>query len=108
MFFALAMALAGPVTLEALGSDSRYDLTCVEATSWAMVSSEKDPKTYDRMQLLNVFYIGRLTGRDGDTNWMALYRKDVAQNRKSDDFYLEAVHGCTSRFDDKFDTFKAP
>lgn len=95
---ALAALVVSPMDLSV---DARYDLTCVEAATWAMSWMEDKSEAHNNVQLINWFYLGRLSGRDASTNWIKALRTDMAQNRKPESYYKEALESCTSRATDK-------
>ena len=79
----LAMMLAATPTMSA---DTRADLTCAVATAWESMSRQPEGSTARLIDTAtNMFYMGRLGGRDGETNWFLVVLNEGKQNRQTDD-----------------------
>jgi hypothetical protein len=90
----LAMMLAATPTMTA---DARADLKCAVATAWSM-SRQAEGSTARLVDTAsNMFYMGRLSGRDGTTNWFLAVLNEGKQNRQTDAQYSADFIACGKR-----------
>ncbi|MDB5603542.1 MAG: hypothetical protein JWP25_442 [Bradyrhizobium sp.] len=84
----------------AAGADQDFDMACA-VTSAAEVATTK-PGTDERnfALLLNYYFLGRLSGRDGKTYWSAVIKGKIAELReraKSPDMYGRCLDFLTKQ-----------
>lgn len=92
-------ASAGP----GLSADARYDLTCAEATAWALswIEQSKSEEARNNLLEVNFFYLGRLSGRDNETDWAVMVKTELAAKREDETFYSDALNSCAQRMYEK-------
>lgn len=90
----LAMALAAAPTMSA---DVRADLKCAVATAWSMARQPEGSVARMADTATNMFYMGRLTGRDDATNWFQAVLTEGKQNRQTDAQYTDDFNSCAKR-----------
>ena len=89
----LMLLLAADLPLE-----TRYDLTCAEsAVSVLGWMGDKQDEAHSRVYEVASFYLGSLSGRDENTDWMGVIRADMAASKRPETFYDQAIGDCTSR-----------
>jgi hypothetical protein len=82
-----------------LSAEARYDLTCVDAASWALswMTGPENKERHDNVQQIVVFYLGRLSGRDNDTDWFSMAVDEMKGTTQSEEYYSDALKGCSQR-----------
>ena len=82
--------------------ETRHDLTCVEAVSWAdSLMKGQNSEARHNVEEVGVFYIGRLSGRDNDTDWLSIAATDLRDSRRSEADYASELKDCSDRMYEK-------
>ena len=97
------LLLAATVGVADLPAETRYDLTCVEAASWALswMKGPANKEAHDNVQAVSIFFLGRLSGRDNDTDWVMTAATEIRTKRQSEAYYSDALTGCGQRMYEK-------
>lgn len=80
--------------------DERYDLECASHAAVAIRFVEGDVDLRNRIMITSMFYQGRLSGRDGLTNWTEVIRQRALASREGKDAAFGAVTKCTHHMSD--------
>jgi hypothetical protein len=94
--------LVSTLSIVAVPAEARHDANCFEATSWALSWMGNDPhdEAVENVRNVSYYYLGRLTVRDENADWMMSLSKDTnAKPRPSERTYSARLSQCTEEMD---------
>jgi hypothetical protein len=80
MVFIALLAIVSPAV--AAATDQDFDLACAIASGAEIATNPKDGEIGRAAFLINVFFLGRLSGRDSKTYWAAVVKGKIAELRE--------------------------
>ena len=83
LLMALWITLAGAASrTKTLDVEKNFDLTCAVAASAEIATTREGTEERNTAFAVNVFFLGRLSGRDNETVWSAVIKGRVAELRE--------------------------
>jgi hypothetical protein len=84
----------------AAGSDQDFDMACAVTSAAEIATNPRDSEAGRLAFVLNVFFLGRMSGRDSKTLWSAVVKGRVAELRdrsKSSEMYGRCLDFVTKQ-----------
>jgi hypothetical protein len=89
--------LVAAMAVTAIPPQARHDADCAEAASWALswMGNQPHDEAVENVRNVNYYYMGRLTVRDEDIDWLMSLSRDMnVKPRPSESTYSARLSQC--------------